>query len=257
VTLVRLGCGIDRLSTLQNEVDLLLSDLPSGETRAAFDRPIDLDRFWSAAWPALTPHGSVVLMASHIAFAAKLIASQPHAFKYDLVWQKSIAGGFLNASHRPLRAHEFVFARAPASRCTYHPQMRGGAEPIPSRRDQGRSGESYGQHGRYPPIKPNSSRPSSGENYNTAGAGRSRAGATNRFPWFVLSFPSVGTTSKDRRHPQQKPEPLLRWLVETYSNVCDLVVDPFAGSVSTGLATLAAGRQFAGWDSDPRWGATP
>ena len=228
-----LGDGLAGLGTLAaGSVQLLLSDLPSGETRATFDRPLPLEEFWVAAWRAVVPAGVVVLMASCIRFAAELMASEPEFFRYDLVWHKSIAGGFLNAKKRPLRAHEFVLVFSKGAKSTYNPQMRGGLGPV---------------HG-------NAGRRSTGENYGPAKGGKSRVGATDRHPWSVLQFASVGTTDPARVHPQQKPVDLFRWCVRTYSNPGDLVVDPCAGSGSTGEAAEAEGRRFLGWDHDPRFG---
>lgn len=229
---VELGDGIAGLSSLRaGSANLVLSDLPSGETRAPFDRVPDLALLWPAVWHALPRAGVAVFMASSLRFAARLIASQPEAFRYDLVWSKSVATGFLNAKKRPLRAHEFVliFSREVGA---YTPQMMTGATPIHAAR-----------------------RRSHGENYNgmTASAD-SRAGATDRYPTSVLEFGSVGTSDSNRRHPQQKPEALLRWLIRTYSHRGALVVDPCAGSGSTGEAAIAESRTFRGWDSDPRFG---
>jgi DNA modification methylase len=228
--MIHLGDGIVELAGLRpGSVDLVLSDLPSGETQAAFDRKPYLPSLWNEVWRALKLDGVAVFMASNIRFAAELVSEAN--FKYDLIWHKSIAGGFLNAKSRPLRAHEFilVFSREAGA---YNPQMRQGLEPVHA----------------------NAGRGSSGENYGPSGAGASRAGATDRHPWSVLQFASVGTTSPSRKHPQQKPEEMLRWLVRTYSRPGDLVVDPFAGSGSAEVAALAEGREFLGWDSDPRFG---
>jgi hypothetical protein len=233
--LVFAGDGINGLALCEpGSVGLILSDLPSGETRATFDRVPNLRQFWAVAWAALRDDGVAVLMASNLRFAAELIASDPSRYRYDLIWHKSVAVGFLNARHRPLRAHEFilVFCRGTG---TYTPQMRQGLKPIP----------------------PSAVRGSSGENYNVsggAGAGRKRAGATDRFPWSVLPFASVGACDPRRKHPQQKPDDLMRWCIRSYSKAGDLVVDPFAGSGSVGRAALAEGRRFVGWDIDPRFG---
>jgi hypothetical protein len=219
---VALGDGLDGLRSMRSgSVGLVLSDLPSGQTRAATDLAPRLEEFWPEAWRVLRPDGSAVLMASSFAFAARLVASQPKAFRYDLIWHKTLGGGFLNAKKRPLRAHEFVlvFSRTLG---TYHPQMRVGLRP----------------------VNPNAGRRSSGENYGAAGGGQSRAGATDRYPWSVLSFPSLGTTDKRRVHHQQKPVELLRWCVRSYSEPGELVVDPYAGSGSTGAAAAAEGRSF-------------
>lgn len=242
---VWLGDGVAGLESVQpGIVGLVLSDLPSGETRADYDRPPDFARFWPAVWRALRPNGVAVVMASSLRFAADVLASQPRAFRYDVVWNKSIAVGFLNARHRPLRAHEFVlvFSRTAG---TYHPQRTHGHAPIST---NGESRAAYGSDNygiRRTAVAPDRPRPQGG----------ARTGATDRYPRSVLSFGSVGIRCRTRTHPQQKPEELLRWCVRTYSDPGDLVVDPYAGSGSAGRAALAEGRRFVGWDVNPRFGA--
>lgn len=230
---VLLGDGIAELARLEpGSVDLLLSDLPSGATRHAYDKRPDLSAFWEATWSALRADGAAVLMASSMVFANALVASQPTRFRYDMIWHKSLATGFLNARKRPLRAHEFilVFSRAEPP---YIPQMLTGATPIHDAR-----------------------RASHGANYGAMSkATRTRLGAVDRYPVSVLPFASVGTSSRERVHPQQKPVDLLRYLLRTYSRQGGLVVDPFAGSGSTGEACAIEGRRFRGWDLNPKFGA--
>ena len=228
--MIALSDGISGLLALEaGSAALVLSDLPSGATRATFDNPPDLSRLWPAVWQALRPDGVAVLMASSFRFAADLLDSQGDCFRCDLVWSKSLATGHLNASRAPLRAHEFilVFSRQVG---TFNPQRLQGASPIHAAR-----------------------RAHNGENYGMSSRTSSRAGATDRYPTSVLEFASVGTSSKERVHPQQKPVPLLRWLIRTYSNAEDLVVDPYAGSGSTGVAALAERRRFVGFDTCPRF----
>jgi site-specific DNA-methyltransferase (adenine-specific) len=232
-SMVSLGDGIDGLLGLTpGSVSLVLSDLPSGETQAEFDRETDLSKLWPAIWQALKPDGWAVLLASSFDFASKVRASQGKRFRRELIWSKSVATGFLNAKKSPLRAHEFILLFNRSNTGTYHPQMIEGASPIHACR-----------------------RKSHSENYRSlTQATLSRAGATDRYPTSVLEFASVGTSSSDRIHPQQKPVPLLSWLVRTYSNPDDLIVDPYAGSGSAGVAAQIEGRQFYGWDSSPRFG---
>jgi site-specific DNA-methyltransferase (adenine-specific) len=231
-----LGDGLAGLESLEpGSVSLVLSDLPSGETAAKFDVQPDFERFWPAVWRVLKPTGCAVLFASSIRFASTVIASQPKAFRYDLVWEKSLATGFLNAPKRPLRAHEFVLVFSQGA-ATYNPQFLDTGVPI------GTNGK--GSHS------------SGSENYGSipsASPAPTRTGKTDRFPRSVLRFGSVGTNSA-RRHPQQKPHDLLRNLVRQYSNRGDLVVDPYAGSGSSIEAARAEGRLAMGWDSSPRFG---
>jgi site-specific DNA-methyltransferase (adenine-specific) len=234
---VRLGDGIAGLSALAaGSVDLVLSDLPSGATRHAFDQRPDLAVFWRAAWHALSANGVAVLMASSFEFAAALAASASTAFRYDLIWHKSHGSGFLNVRTRPLRAHEFVLVFWRGSG-VYNPQMREGLSPVNCNPKVGSSSANYG--------------PAEGP-----GSRQRRMGATDRYPWSILSFGSLGTRDPRRRHPQQKPVDLLAWLLRTYSAPGALVADPFAGSGSTAVACESEGRRFVGWDVNPKFGAT-
>lgn len=229
----RLGCGIEGMLSMSGaSADLVLCDLPSGETNADFDKQVELERFWAAVWHVLRPAGQVVLMASSFRFASILEWSQRRHFRYDQIWHKSIATGFLNASSRPLRVHEFILVFSREKRGTYNPQMLDGATPIHAARRRGH-GENYG------PMTQ---------------ATQSRAGATDRFPVSVVEFASLGTSSGLRVHPQQKPYDLIRYLIRTYSNTGELVVDPTAGSGVVLEVAKDEGRQAVGWDLDPRFG---
>lgn len=230
-----LGDGIEGLESLApGSVALVLSDLPSGETAAKFDETPDFARFWPAVWRALSPIGCAVLMASSIRFAAAVIASQPKAFRYDLVWEKTLATGHLNAANRPLRAHEFILVFSRAGATVFNPQYVETGVPVSSVGAGVATGsENYG---------------------HMPQTAKSRAGATDRHPRSVLHFGSVPTNNESRLHPQQKPCDLLCSLVRQYSELGDLVVDPYAGSGSTIEAARACGRRALGWDSSPRFG---
>ncbi len=238
---VELGDGEEGLLSLPaGSVALVLSDLPSGETAAEFDRKPEWDRFWSAVWHALKPNGQAVLMASSLKFAAELLYSQRKYYRYELIWEKPLAVGFLNAKKAPLRAHEhiLVFSRRPG---TYNPQMLIGFDPI---------------NGNSRPLKPRSTIQIT-ESYGNSRShgGQSRKGATDRYPRSVLHDEGIPTSGKQKRaHPQQKSQALLRRLVRQYSNLGDLVADPRAGSGSTGAAAESEGRPYRCWDSSPRFG---
>lgn len=223
--------GLERLAA--GSVSLVLSDLPSGETAAKFDVAPDFERFWPAVWRALKPNGCAVLFASSIRFAAAVIASQPKAFRYDLVWEKSLATGHLNAATRPLRAHEFILIFSHGN-TTFNPQYVETGVPISA-------------VGKGVAVR--------SENYGSVmHTARSRAGETGRHPRSVLHFGSVSTNCSGRQHPQQKPNDLLCNLICQYSKPGELVVDPFAGSGSSLEAARSKGRLAMGWDSSPRFG---
>ena len=257
IPVIHLGDGLEGLRGIPGKAGLILSDLPSGETHAELDVVPDLPALWAAIWTALRPNGIAVLMASSIRFAMALIASESKAFRYDLVWSKSVATGFLNAAHRPLRAHEFVLVFWRGRNATYHAQMEETLDPITASAQRSGPGENY--RGRVMrPIQSNGRDGDRGSvNYDTKGKrngrGCARTGATDRFPRSVLAFGSVPSRAPERTHHQQKPEDLLRNLIRQYSDLDDLVVDPFAGSGSAGRAALAEGRRFVGWDLSPRF----
>lgn len=234
---IQLGDGINSLLSLKpGSASLVLSDLPSGETKAPFDKKADLTWLWPAVWAALKPNGVACLMASSLGFACEIRSYQLKNFRYDLVWRKSLATGHLNAQHRPLRIHEFVLVfwragQSPKNKTTYQPQMleTGRAIHAATRTSHG---QNYGPHTKIT---------------------KSRAGATDRYPVSVLDFASVGTSSSTRVHPQQKPVDLMKWLIATYTRPGELVVDPYAGSGATGIAAEELGRKFTGWDTSPRF----
>jgi DNA modification methylase len=235
---MRLGCGIQGMLGLEpGSVSLVLCDLPSGETAAKFDVKVDLPSFWTAAWQCLKPTGIVVVMASSFRFANELYQSQKKAFRYDMIWSKSTATGFLNKDTRPLRSHEFIllFSRKVG---TYNIEMI--ETDIPISRNTRRKNE-HGAHG---------------ENYGSAGCcpGLSRAGETDRFPDSVIDTPCLGVKHPDRVHPQQKPDNLFRRLIRMYSNPGELVVDPCAGSGTTERAAIVEGRRSICWDIQERFG---
>jgi len=223
--------AIEGLRTLDTgSARLVLADLPAAVTRASFDRFPDLEGFFQESWRVLHPNGAVVALAASFRFAVQVVEADAARFRYDLVWHKNRATGFLNARKGPLRAHEFILVFS-KQQAVYNPQMTHGHTPINS----------------------NKGRKSTGVNYGAASGGRARSGATDRYPRSVLTTATVGTTDPSRTHPQQKPQELMRWLVSTYSDRGDLVVDPYAGSGSTGVACRDLGRRFIGFDDSFGW----
>lgn len=223
--LVFTGDGISGLASLAHgSVDLVLADLPSGQTNAQFDIPLDLSALWDAIAHATHPHTTIVLMASNMRYAAKVVASNEAQFRYDLVWWKNRPTGHLNVKRQPLRAHEYllVFYQKPP---VYHPQKTQGHRPMNA-----------------------SNTRTIGVNYGVAKQRKTKGGSTERYSTSVLPFPVVRNNSPVRIHPQQKPEALMEWVIRSFTVEGDLVVDPCAGSGTTGRAALACGRRFLGWE---------
>lgn len=201
-------------------VDMVLADLPYGTTRNAWDTPLPFDAMWSAFHWVTKIDAAIVLFAAQ-PFASQLVCSNLRNFRYDLIWSKNKATGFLNAKKQPLRSHEhlLVFYRKPP---VYNPQMTTGHKPGNyARRVKGSS-----NYGAQTPTE--------------------YGGSTERYPTSVLSRPIINNDDPDKFHPTQKPVALLEELVLTYTNPGDHVLDPTMGAGSTGLAARNTGRRFTG-----------
>lgn len=202
-----------------SSVDMVLCDLPYGTTQNKWDSVIDLDRLWKAYHRVVKPNGAIVLTSQGV-FTAKLILSNERFFKYKLSWEKSKPTNFLNAKKQPLRKHEdiCIFYR---QQPVYNPQMgEGVAYDKGVRKDQ--------LSGSYGDFKPRHVK-SDGE----------------RYPTDVVYFKtaeSEGTVW----HPTQKPVELARYLIRTYTNPGDIVLDNSFGSGSFLVAAAMEGRDFCG-----------
>jgi len=229
---LREGDCLEILPTLPaGSVQTIITDLPYGTTELGWDRPIPLLPLWEQFRRLLTANGTVIMTASQ-PFTSQLIASNLDWFKYSLVWEKSRPTGFLHAPHMPLKKHEdiCVFSRGvvvgrhrSARQMTYNPQN---LEPLatPKRRANGFT------HGTFIGRK----------------LGASTVQTHTNYPTSVLRFPSVAAAT----HPTQKPVDLIRYLVRTFSNPGDTILDCCMGSGTTGVAAVLEGRQFVGIEMD-------
>ncbi len=204
-----------------DSVDLILCDLPYGTTQNRWDSVIDLDRLWVEYRRVLRPNGVVVLTSQGI-FTARLILSNEAWFKYKIVWEKSKPTNFLNAKKQPLRKHEDIcvfYAKPP----TYNPQMRAG-QPY----DKGvRKNQLSGSYGDFQPAHVRSD----GE----------------RYPTDIVYFKTAESEAERQVwHPTQKPVDLGRYLVRTYTNEGDVVLDNAFGSGSFLVAAALEKRRFIG-----------
>lgn len=223
--MLKLICG-DCLDVLKretpNSVNLILCDLPYGTTQNKWDIIIPLDSLWEAYKRILAPKGCVILTATQ-PFSSMLVMSNPTWFKYEWVWVKTKITGVLNAKKMPVRKHEQILVFAPGT-TIYNPQ---GLIPKGKVIQQGKtSSKNYGHRNSEPYLQ-------EFENY----------------PRDVLEIASEGM----KKHPTQKPLALFKYLVLTYSNIGDTVLDNCMGSGTTGIACLQTGRNFIGIEKDPTY----
>ena len=262
-----LGDCLEAMPTLlRQSVNAIIADLPYAMSALEWDKPIPLGPLWEQFRRLLTPTGVVVLTASQ-PFTAELVMSNPEWFKYALVWEKSRATGFLQANKRHLKKHEDILVFSPgtvvsgkdrqtARNMTYNPQGLVELEkPVRSRHGNMEGGALSDSDGKnflspiYRPcyIKPNTKRNGEASTFNgepIRGGGRHQT-HTN-YPTSVLRFASEAKPV----HPTQKPLELMRYLVRTFTNDGDTVLDCCFGSGTTGVAAVAEGRQFIGIEKD-------
>lgn len=207
-------------------VDMVFADLPYGVTRNPWDSEIDLDVIFPELWRVLKEDG-VIVMTAQQPFTTTLIQHQRKAFRYDLVWDKVLVSAFLNANKQPLRSHEsiLVFYRR---RPTYNPQKWKG-EKNHSKKIH-RPTSNYGAHDFV-------------DNSEILGEWK--------HPRSIITFrkphPSIA------EHPTQKPVELIEWLIRTFTNEGDTVLDPCLGCGTTILACKNAGRSCIGWENNPAY----
>ena len=201
-----------------NSVDLVVCDLPYGTTQCKWDTIIDLETMWKELHRVGKESCAYVMFAAQ-PFTSVLTMSNVSNFKYSWVWEKSKATNYLNAKKQPMRAHEdiLVFYR---KQPTYNPQMV--------------EGDPY--------DKGTAHRPTDVYGSQTATTVKNDSGL--RYPRSVQYFKTAEFEGK--LHPTQKPVALLEYLIETYSNKGDVVLDHTMGSGSTGAAAKNLGRQFIG-----------
>ena len=204
-------------------IDLVLTDPPYGTTACKWDSIIPFEPMWKELKRITKPNSAIVLFGTQ-PFTTTLISSNIRNFKYTWIWEKNFSTNFLHAKRQPLRKHEeiSVFYN---KQCKYFPI------------------KSYG----HPPTQ--SSRGSSnGKLWHGINKRDYKGGDTSRFPTTILKFNAEDP--KNRFHPSQKPTDLLEYLIKTYTDEGELVLDFTMGSGSTGVACASTNRNFIGIEKD-------
>ena len=204
-------------------IDLILTDPPYGTTACKWDSVIPFEPMWNQLKRVIKDNGCIALFGSE-PFSSNLRMSNIKHFKYDWIWQKEQGTGFGNAKKQPLRNLEIIsiFYK---NQCLYNPQKSKGKPYKTKSKSGNHKGSVYEDGGLNSIITVNEG---------------------NRFPLQLLKF----NRDKNKIHPTQKPVALLEYLIKTYTNENDTVLDFTMGSGSTGVACKNINRNFIGIEKD-------
>ena len=208
-------------------VDMVLADLPYGTTACKWDTVLDLAVLWAQYERVAKENAAIVLFGAQ-PFTSALVMSRPELFKYQWVWNKVKASGHLNAKRRPMQQHEdvLVFSRGTPA---YNPQ-----------------GLVYGEFSNVRPAHGKKDDTTYGSQVNDFGTAKA-----GNYPKSIIEFSKPN--DRERVHPTQKPVALLEYLIKTYTNEGETVLDNTMGSGSTGVACANTGRKFIGIEKEPKY----
>jgi len=224
---IYLGNCLELMQQLdEKSIDCIICDPPYGSHTIEWDKPLPFDKLWEQYERIIKPNGNILIFAFNM-FAHKLALSNEKLYRYDLIWKKSKCGSPLTAKYMPMKKHEYilVFGKSAAK---YNPQMT--------------EGEPYKR--KWTPNKVNNMQ------YGIEGVVTNNKGT--RHPTTILDFQQKWRR-QDQLHPTQKPIELLEWLIKTYSNEHDIVLDNCMGSGTTIVAAINTNRQYIGMDTDENY----
>ena len=210
-------------------IDMILCDLPYGVTQNKLDITLPFDKLWEQYNRIIKDNGCIALFAQGL-FYIDLISSNRKMFKYDLVWDKELVSGFLNAKKMPLRRHEQIaifYKKLPS----YNPQFTQG-KPAHSKGNAYKSKDVVNHnYGKFKPVETNTN--------------------TLKYPTSILKFQKPHPSQT--LHRTEKPILLLEYLIKTYTNEGETVIDNCMGSGSTGVACINTNRNFIGMELDKEY----
>ena len=211
-------------------VDAIITDPPYGTTACKWDSAIDFDLMWNQLNRIVKPNGAIVLFGSQ-PFTSALIMSNPKYFKYEWIWQKSHATGHLNSKRQPMRQHEniCVFYK---KQSVYNPQMID--KTYVDKRTKSGDDSSVDIYGDFKKVE-------------------RQIPTTKGYPKTIQYFATPFKGGEGGKHPTQKPIALMEYLIKTYTNKGETVLDFTMGSGSTGVACVNTKRNFIGIELDNKY----
>jgi DNA modification methylase len=207
-------------------ISCVMTDLPYGTTYAAWDSVLPLDKLW-AEWKRLLVPGGAVVMTTSQPFTSTVVVSNLAWFRCEWIWDKVYAANFANAKRQPLKVHESVLVFG-EKQTTYNPQKVPGAKNHVQGKSTVNASETRLIKGRVED--------------DLSGL---------KYPKSIQTFPKH--SSQCGLHPTQKPVDLMRYLVRTYTNAGDVILDPCCGSGTTGVAAVVEGRHFVGMEKEQQY----
>ena len=229
VHLIKGDCLIEMQNIPDKSIDMICADLPYGTTACKWDVVIPFEPLWAQYKRIIKDNGAIVLMCGE-PFTSQLINSNLHMFKYKWIWDKKFAGNFVTANKRPLNTFEeiVVFYN---NQPTYNPQKTKRDKPIISgKRCHPRNRTGTEENVTYKAEK---------KTYD------------DKHPTTIISIPrQIG---KGTSHPTEKPIELMEYLIKTYTNEGETVLDNTCGSGSTGVAAVNTNRNFIGIEMDDKY----
>lgn len=226
---IKQGDCLDLMKEIPNKsIDMILCDLPYGTTKNHWDSLIDLNLLWNQYERIIKDNGAIALFSQQ-PFTSILTCSNLKIFRYEWIWKKSKSSGFMNAKKMPLKNHENIlvfYKKLP----TYNPQgiIKGVS------------------------VKTGRTRKGNSRNYGKTGCGDKDYIQTQcNYPKDTIEFSNP--SNKGHLHPTQKPVALLEYLIKTYTNENEIVLDNCMGSGSTGVACVNTNRDFIGIELDEKY----
>lgn len=218
-------------------VDMILCDLPYGTTACKWDTVIPFEPLWAQYRRIAKRNAAIVLTASQ-PFTSALVMSNPREFKHEWVWDKRMATGALNAKRMPLKAHEVVLVFCQGAP-TYHPQKTQRTEKELSR---------LAKSDRFTPMEAGIYGATKASNWPTRAAGEWRC------PTSMIRIGGMNGHHPERTgHPTQKPVALMEYMIRTYTQEGETVLDNCMGSGTSGVACANTGRRFVGIERDDKY----